>query len=204
MVSFWGEVSIGSCGWLSYRLIKKIRTWGHAHCIFKFLIWPVVLNMFMFDVQQYSVLGMIWWWTPMTKTSGVGWNVQSIFSFFSTILLSNQPNILTFPKLSNYPLTFSYIHHILQFFSDFFSFPTPRGCIATQSPFTASSPRGPRMLSPCRWRPASPARRSLEAELFSPYGAEQSAAGQGNYHHWIVINYIFIYIYIYLCIYIYT
>ena len=115
-------------------------------------------------------------------------------SIFSTILLSNQiyPNILTFPKLSNYPLTFSYIHHILQFFSFFFSFPTPRG---------------------------SPARRSLEAELFSPYGAEQSAAGQGNNQQLgretiiigllsIIYSYIYIYLYIYLyiyiCVYIYT
>lgn len=128
-------------------------------------------------------------------------------SIFSTILLSNQiyPNILTFPKLSNYPLTFSYIHHILQFFSFFFQF--SYASRVHSNPVTSHSfiPPGASHALPMPLTPASPARRSLEAELFSPYGAEQSAAGQGNYHHWIVINYIFIYIYlyIYLCIYIY-
>ena len=39
--------------------------------------------------------------------------------------------------------------------------------------------------------PASPARRNLEAELFSPCGAEQSAAGQAKYC-WNAMN-IFIY-----------
>ena len=117
-----------------------------------------------------------------------------------------QPNISKYPdfpkiiKLSpNFQLHTSYSPIFLGFFQ--FSYASR----VHSNPVTIHSfiPPGASHALPMPLTPASPARRSLEAELFSPYGAEQSAAGQGNYHHWIVINYIFIYIYIYLCIYIY-
>ena len=113
-----------------------------------------------------------------------------------------QPNILTLPKLSNYPLTFSYIHHILQFFSDFFSFPTPRGCIVTQSPFTASSPRGPRMLSPCLWRPRLRLGGAWKQSYLALMGLNNQQLGRET----IIIgllSIIYSYIYMWICIYIY-
>ena len=110
------------------------------------------------------------------------------------------PDFTKIIKLSpNFQLHTSYSPIFLGFFQ--FSYASR----VHSNPVTIHSfiPPGASHALPMPLTPASPARRSLEAELFSPYGAEQSAAGQGNYHHWIVVNYIFIYIYICEYVYIY-
>ena len=124
-----------------------------------------------------------------------------------------QPNISKYPdfpkiiKLSpNFQLHTSYSPIFLGFFQ--FSYASR----VHSNPVTIHSfiPPGASHALPMPLTPASPARRSLEAELFSPYGAEQSAAGQGNNQQLgretIIIgllSIIYSYIYIYLCIYIY-
>ena len=152
----------------------------------------------MFDFQQYSVLG---WYDdePQWRRLQEWVEMCSPFSQRSSYP-TKYPDFTKIIKLSpNFQLHTSYSPIFLGFFQ--FSYASR----VHSNPVTIHSfiPPGASHALPMPLTPASPARRSLEAELFSPYGAEQSAAGQGNYHHWIVVNYIFIYIYMWICIYIY-
>ena len=136
--------------------------------------------------QPYPVLG---WYDdePQWRRLQEGVEMCSPFSQRSSYP-TKYPDFPKMIKLSpNFQLHTSYSPIFLGFF---FSFPTPGGCIVTQLPFTASSPRGPRMLSLCRWRPRLRLGGAWKRSCLALMGLNNQQLGRET----IIIGLLYIYI----------